>query len=117
MANPLPLSATKNKQVVCTSVYQPDPFYSAFDVGRSDHLTPFLCLLDDNLVEFGRRARKRRGAKITEPRRNLWIGQPRIDLLVELIDDFDRSVPRSSDPDPRAGFKAWLELGKGRNLR
>src|SRR6516165_4045467 len=79
------------------------------DVGRPDHLTPFLCLLDDNLVEFGRRARKRRCAQVSEPRRDLGIGEPRIDLLVELVNDFDGRVPGSSDPNPRAGLEAWLD--------
>src|SRR5215471_2027487 len=87
------------------------------DVGRPDHLAPFFCLLDDNLVEFSRRARKRRCAQVSEPRRDLGVGEPRIDLFVELVDDLDGRVPRSSDPNPRAGLEAWLELGKRWNFR
>src|SRR5215471_11847681 len=93
------------------------PTLLRLDVGRPDHLAPLFCLLDDNLVEFSRRARKRRCAQVSEPRRDLGIGEPRIDLFVELVDDLDGRVPRSSDPNPRAGLEAWLELGKRWNFR
>ena len=83
-------------------------------MGRSDHLAPLFCLLDDNLVEFSRRARERRCAQVSEPRHNLGVDEPRIDLLVELVDDFGWGVPRSCNPNPRAGLEAcWNSASVG----
>jgi hypothetical protein len=50
------------------------------DVGRPDHFAPFLCLLNDGPVQFGRRARKHRGTQVSDPRRDPGIDEPRIDL-------------------------------------
>jgi hypothetical protein len=82
------------------------------DVGRSDHLTPFLCLLDDDLVEFGRRARERRCAQVSEPRRDPGIDEPCIDLLVELVDDFDGRVRHTNLVRIASSLRADMIFGK-----
>src|SRR6266480_4424012 len=72
------------------------------DLRRSDHLLPLFSLLDHKPVEIGRRARKNRGRQLGDPRSDLGIREPRIDLLVELIDDLDRRISGRCDPNPRA---------------
>jgi hypothetical protein len=93
---------------------KPGLFY--FNVRRSDHLAPSLGLLDDELIEFGRRAHKYRSAQVSDPRDDLGIGEPRVDLLVELVDDRDGRVPWSSDRYPRAGIETLLKVAKRWNV-
>src|SRR5215475_10139960 len=57
------------------------------DVGGPDHLAPFLGFLGDELAEVGRRADKRCASEVSEPRLDFGIGEGRVDLLVELVDD------------------------------
>ena len=58
-----------------------------FDVGSQDHLRPLLGLLGDELAEVGGRAWKHRCAHVGEPRLDLRVGESRVDLLVEFVDD------------------------------
>ena len=60
--------------------------------GELDHLAPLLGLIGDELAEVGGRARKHRAAHVGDPRLDLGIGEARIDLLVELVDDFGGRV-------------------------
>src|SRR5260221_7394895 len=53
-----------------------------------DHLGPLFGFVGHELAEVGRRACQRRAAQIGEPRLDIWIREPRIDFLVELVDDF-----------------------------
>src|SRR5262249_18286128 len=57
------------------------------DIGRPDHLGPFLGFVRDELSEVSGRERKRRAGQFGEPRLQLGIGKARIDLFVEFIDD------------------------------
>src|ERR1700694_3428865 len=59
------------------------------DVGRPDHLGPLLGFLGDMFSEAGRRTGKYYGAEGGKARLQLRIGEARIDLLVELVDDLD----------------------------
>src|SRR5260221_3294577 len=65
-----------------------------------NHLGPLFGFVGHELAEVGRRACQRRAAQIGEPRLDIWIREPRIDFLVELVDDFGgriflRTPPRS----------------------
>jgi hypothetical protein len=57
------------------------------DVGRSDHLRPLLGVVGDELGEVGGRARQRRASEVSQLRLDFGIGEARVDLLVELLDD------------------------------
>src|SRR5438128_1698530 len=87
------------------------------DVRRADHLAPFLGRADDKLIKLGWRARKHGGGEVTDPRPDLGIGEPRIDLLVELIDHLDGRAPGSSNPNPGAGLETRLEIAERRDVR
>src|SRR5262245_6901159 len=57
------------------------------DAGEPDHLGPFLGLGGDERGEVGGRAGERRAAQFGETRLDPGVGEPRIDLLVEPVDD------------------------------
>src|SRR5262249_30050844 len=81
------------------------------DVGGPDHLVPFLGLFGDELAEVGRRAWKCGGAPLGKPRLQLRVGEGRVDLRVELVDDLGWCVLWRDDPKhlPRipAGKCTW----------
>src|SRR5207245_4128190 len=56
------------------------------------HLAPFLGFVGDEITEVGGRAGKWRAAELGDLMRHLGIGERRIDLAVELVDDFDGRV-------------------------
>src|SRR5712672_919549 len=58
------------------------------DTGKLDDFCPFLGVFGDELPKIGRGECKHRGAEVGKPRLHLGIGEPRIDLLIELLDDF-----------------------------
>src|SRR5215472_2310887 len=60
--------------------------------GEADHFGPFLGFFDDKLAELCRRARKRCAPQIGEPRLDGGIGEHRVYLLVELVNDLDWST-------------------------
>ena len=64
------------------------------DVGRSDDLAPFLGVFGNELPEVARRHRLWNAAYVGEARPYFWIGEGRIDLFVELVDDLGRRVLR-----------------------
>jgi hypothetical protein len=82
-----------------------------FDPGRPDHLAPFLSFVGDQLVEVGGRAWERGDAQLSEPRLHLSIGERRIDLLVELVNNLSPRVFRRADASPETRLVAWHEFG------
>ena len=62
------------------------------DVGRPDHLAPFLGVVGDELAKVGGREREHVATEIGKPRPYLEIGEARIDLFVELRDDLSRRI-------------------------
>jgi tripartite-type tricarboxylate transporter receptor subunit TctC len=58
------------------------------DIGELDHPGPLLGLIGDELAKIGRRPREQRAANVGETRSYLWIAETRIDLVVELADNF-----------------------------
>ena len=55
------------------------------DVGRPDHLTPLLGIVDDELGKVAWRIHQRRATEIGKSRLDLGIGESRVDLRVELV--------------------------------
>src|SRR5262245_39092541 len=62
------------------------------DVGRADHLAPLLGFVSDELPEIGGCTGKHRAAQVGKPRSHLGIGEARIDLRIEFVDDFGGRV-------------------------
>ena len=54
------------------------------DVGGPDNLAPLFSFRGDKLAEIGGRTDKRFTAKVGKPCLYLGIGEPRVNLLVEL---------------------------------
>src|SRR5262249_1988724 len=80
------------------------------DARKLDHLGPLFGFLDDELAELGGRADKRCASEVGEPRLHRGIGESRIDLFVECVDDLGGRVPGCAEAVPRARLKAWQEL-------
>src|SRR5262249_25676439 len=59
-----------------------------FRARELDHLGPLLCICGDECAEVCGRACKHHVAEVGDPRLHPGIGEVRIDLLVELVDDF-----------------------------
>src|SRR5258705_6597235 len=76
------------------------------DVGRSDHLAPLLDFLRDELSEIGGRAAEHRAVQVGKPRLHLGVGEARIDLLVELVDDLGGRGLWVAEAQQRARFVA-----------
>src|SRR4051794_18499604 len=93
-----------------------DPLFG-FDVGRADNLAPLLGFCGNEFFELGGGGRKHGAAQNGKPRLCLGIGESRIDLLVELLNNLRWGVFGSTDPLPPACFKARQELTYGRNIR
>src|SRR5262249_47594089 len=82
-----------------------------------DHFAPLLGFLSDQLAEVSGRTRKHRATEVSEPRFHVGIGEAGIDLLVELVDDFDGRVFWRADPYPAGRLIARHELSHGRDVR
>src|SRR5215831_10196190 len=70
------------------------------NVRRTDHLGPLLGFRRDEAAKVGGRARNHCTAQIGEPCLKLGIGEARVDLLVELVDDLGRRGLRCADAEP-----------------
>jgi hypothetical protein len=86
------------------------------DVCELDHLGPLLGFLNKKPSEFGRRHRQWHTPKIGEPRLQRRIGEARIDLLVELGNNFSRRVLGRADALPTARLESRQELADGRDV-
>ena len=51
------------------------------------HLAPFLSFISHELSEIGSGAAKHRPAKVGKPRLYLGVGEARVDLVIEPVDD------------------------------
>ena len=80
-------------------------------------LCPLLGFLGDELAKVCGRDDKRRAPKVGKPCLHLGIGEARVDLLVELVDDVRRRVLGYADAIPVARLVARHELTHGRDVR
>ena len=70
------------------------------DVEGPNDVAPLLRFVGDELGEVGGRARKHSATKVGKPHVHFGIGEARVDLLVELVDDLGRRVFRHADAVP-----------------
>ena len=68
------------------------------DMGRPDHLAPFLGFVSNQLPKIGWRAGEHRAAKVGKPRLEFGIGESRVDTLVELLDYLGGRLLGRADP-------------------
>src|SRR5262249_14928496 len=87
------------------------------DVEGPDHLAPLLGVVGDELAEVGGRDDKRRASKVGKPCSHLGIGEARVDLPVELVNDLGRRGLRCADAVPGARLVAWHELSHSWDAR
>src|SRR5262249_37848821 len=87
------------------------------DACELNHLAPLLSFLSDELAEVGRRAWKCGGAPLGKPRVHFGIGEGRIDLFVEPVNNLRRRVFRRADACPEARLIARHEFGNRRDVR
>src|SRR5258708_15833005 len=76
------------------------PWSVDFGAGELDHLGPLLCICADECAEVCGRACKHRVAEVGDTRLHPGIGEARIDLLVELVDDLGGWIPWGANPLP-----------------
>src|SRR5262252_3676814 len=74
--------------------------------GELDHLAPLLGFIGDQLAEILWRAWNDGRAEAGKRRLQLGIGEARIDLAVEQVDDVSGRVPRCADAVPRTRLVA-----------
>src|SRR5262249_7332921 len=91
--------------------------YSALMPANLTTLPPLLGLCGDALAEVGGRARKYLATQISKPSQALGAGEARIDLFVELVDDFGGRALWRDDAEPRARLVARQGIGHGRDVR
>jgi hypothetical protein len=77
------------------------------DARCSDHLGPFIGIVDNVLTEFIRRICRCCIAEITDPLPQRGTGEARVDRFVERFDDLVRRIPRNA----KAGKSSYLEAG------
>src|SRR5215470_1282302 len=73
------------------------------DVRRPDHLAPLLGFVCDQFSEIGRRAPEDDAAQIGQLGLQLRIGEARIDLRVELVDDRGGRIPWCAEAEKPGG--------------
>src|SRR5262249_16992712 len=85
--------------------------------GKLDHFGPFLGFGFDEIVEISNRQRHRLTAKIDQTALELRIGERRVDLFVQLVDDRRRRRLGRADPEPRGGLVARQKFAERRKIR
>src|SRR6516165_5462919 len=80
------------------------------DARELHHLGPFLNVFSNELAKLSGGTRKRRVAKVCNPRSHRGIGENSIDLLVEFLDDIGGRIFWRADTQPRARIIARQKI-------
>src|SRR5262249_52886601 len=86
------------------------------DVGGPDDVAPLLRLVGDELAKVGGREREHVATQVGKPHLDLGVGEARVDLPVELVDDFSRRVFWCADALPAARFIVEHKFAHGRDV-
>src|SRR5712691_12883262 len=95
-----------NERMRCSNATETRPGSLRLDARELDHLGPLLRVVGNELSEIGRRARDNLAAQVDEPGLDPRIGQARVDLVVEPVDDLGRRIARRADAVPGARLVA-----------
>src|SRR5262245_1564024 len=87
------------------------------DVGRTDHLGPFHGFSSDKPAKVGGREREHVATQVGKPRLDFGIGEARVDLPVELVDEFGPRVFGCAKSQPGARLVSRHKITDGRNFR
>src|SRR5215470_5703921 len=87
------------------------------DIGDRNQFAPLLGFVGDVLRELRRRTREHDDTQVGKPRLNLGIGEARVDLRVDLVDDPDWRVPGSSDAAPATRLETGHGFSDRRDVR
>src|SRR5262249_33943783 len=87
------------------------------DVGRHNHLAPFLGFVGDELAEISGRASKHRAAQIGKPCFEFWICNADIDFLVQSFDELCGRALRSTNAVPCTCLVVRQRVAQNRNVR
>src|SRR5215468_11650556 len=82
-----------------------------------DHLSPFLGFLDEELTEFGGRARERRVTELSKPRLYIRICEAGVNLHIQFGDDFRRCVLGRADAIEAACLVAGHKIADDGHVR
>src|SRR5262245_8767183 len=86
------------------------------DARELDNLPPLLAFVGDEPAEVGRRAGKRRCGQIGQSCLDLGIGEARIDLVVQLVDDLGGRVLGGAEAGPETRLIAWQDVAQSWNV-
>src|SRR5262245_21092190 len=87
------------------------------DVGRHNHLAPFLDFVGDEFTEISGRASKHRAAQIGKPCFEFWICNADIDFLVQSFDELCGRALRSTNAVPCTCLVVRQRVAQNRNVR
>src|SRR5262245_63792311 len=87
------------------------------DVGRYNHLAPFLGFVGDEFAEISGRAWKHRAAQIGKPCFEFWIRNADIDFLVQSLDELYGRALRSTNAEPCTCLVVRQRVAQNRNVR
>ena len=87
------------------------------DVGRHNHLAPFLGLVGDEFAEISGRACKYRAAQIGKPCLEFWFCNADIDFLVQSFDELYGRALRSTNAEPCTCLVVRQRVAQNRNVR
>src|SRR5271168_4276776 len=87
------------------------------DSHLTDHFAPLLSVFYDEISKVGGCHRDRHATEVRKAFPDLRIGEGRVDLLIELIDDLDGSVFWAPDARPPARFVARHEIAHRWDIR
>ena len=80
------------------------------DVGRPDHLGPFIRFIADKFTEISRRAREHDAAHVGEPSLHREVTKGSVDLNIEFVNYRWRHAPGCNEPNPLARLETRYEL-------
>jgi hypothetical protein len=86
------------------------------DASELDHPGPLLGFVGDQFFKIGGREREYVATQVGKPRLDLGVGEPGIDLLVELVDDLGRRGLRRSNAINATLYGVAVVTARARSL-
>src|SRR5262245_58800270 len=87
-----------------------------FEARELHNLCPLFCVFRNEFAELGGRAQKRRSAQGCQSGLEHRLGERRVDLPIELVDNIAWGAPRRADTTPVTCLEARHEIAHPRDL-